>query len=66
MYVYDCKIKHYFPIKQTFSGKYAILESTFNIQRRKTGFRSRKKKSGLRFRFNHVYIHAFITSIKHT
>lgn len=23
---------HYFPIKQTFSCKYAILESTFNIQ----------------------------------
>jgi hypothetical protein len=65
MYVYDCKIKHYFPIKQTFSGKYANLESTFNIQRHKTGFRSRKKTS-LRFRFNHVYIHAFITSIKRT
>ena len=54
---------HYFPIKQTFSCKYAILESTFNIQRHKAGFRSRKK---FRFRFNHVYIHAFITSIKRT
>ena len=25
-----------------------------------------KKKTGLRFRFNHVYIHVFITSIKRT
>ena len=42
-----------------------LLENTFNTKRRKMVFRSRKK-SGLRFRFNHVYIHAFITSIKRT
>ena len=54
-----------FRISQTIPGKYASLETTLNVQHRKTGFRSRKK-TGLRFRFNHVYIHAFITSIERT
>ena len=36
---------------------------TFNVVRQDFG---QEKKSGLRFRFNHVYIHAFITSIKRT
>ena len=35
---------------------------TFNIIRQDFG----QEKKGLRFRFNHVYIHAFITSIKRT
>ena len=42
LYIYSCKNTHYFPIKQTFSGKYAILKSIFNIQRRKTVLRSRR------------------------
>jgi hypothetical protein len=36
---------------------------TFNVVRQDFG---QEKKSGLRFRVNHVYIHAFINSIKRT
>jgi hypothetical protein len=35
--VYGCKIMDCFPIFQTFSGKYVILESTFIIQRQGLG-----------------------------
>ena len=38
------KIGNIFQSNKTFSGKYANLESTFNIQHRKTGVRSRKKQ----------------------
>ena len=62
---YVCKIMVDFRISQTIPDKYASLETTLNVQHRKTGFRSRKK-TGLRFRFNHVYIHAFITLIERT
>ena len=44
LYIYNCKIKHYFPIKQTFSGKCAILEATFNIKPQKQDFGQEKKQ----------------------